>query len=119
MAPATALQLCSPPEPIEWGQRPITCTSKGAYRIISILREQFLSHWPVHQHFVRHSLEKGSSFLRVALLRGLKMDLGQDMGLVGSTGALGLTKFFDSLTMRAEETGPTGLTPFRCARSVL
>jgi hypothetical protein len=80
------------------GERPIALTAM-LYRVVIKLRRPIIGEWEDHHHGFWDSAVKGSSPLRAALARALKMEAGVAMGFVAVGGLWDVAAFFDSIRL--------------------
>ena len=78
------------------GERPVALTSM-LYRLIIKLRRPIIGDWEEHHHGHWDAAIKGSSCLRAALARALRMEADVAMGMVAIGGLWDIAAFFDSI----------------------
>ena len=69
------------------------------YRVIIKLRRPIIGDWEDQHHGFWDSAVKGSSPLRAALARALRMEAGVAMGFVAVGGLWDVAAFFDSIRL--------------------
>ena len=98
-----AQELCNSiamqPKADSMDDRPITLTGAGLYRTWSKLRKPYAVEYDTTKAGWWDAAIKGSSCLRVALLRELKMDIAKSYGLHVAAYFFDLAKFFDSISL--------------------
>ena len=98
-----AQELCNAiamqPKPDSTDDRPITLTGAGLYRTWSKLRKPYATEYDTTRAGWWDAAIRGSSCLRVALLRELKMDIAKSCGLHDAAYFFDLAKFFDSISL--------------------
>ena len=78
------------------GERPIALTAM-LYRLVIKLRRPIIGHWEDKEHGFWDAAIKGSSCLRAALARALRMEAAVAVGFIAIGGLWDIAAFFDSI----------------------